>query len=147
MAQLYFSASTQGFYHSDIHKQMPGDVVPISKAEHDALLAAQSEGAQIIAGADGKPVAQARAEPALADRRRAKVDGIKQEAERRIEQVAPIWRQLNALRDDPASFDWSMIDAIRAASDALEQFVDAADEASLSTLNIGGDAHWPSPAN
>jgi hypothetical protein len=61
---LYFSAATGGFYHAAVHgESMPVDVVAITVETHEALLAAQAEGKQIIAGPDGQPLAAEREAP------------------------------------------------------------------------------------
>lgn len=55
---MFYSKSTGGFYSADIHGyNIPADAVEITKAEHAALLAAQSNGQVIEADAMGKPVA------------------------------------------------------------------------------------------
>jgi len=54
---MLFSKQTSGFYDRLIHTAIPTDAVEISAAEHAALLAAQSAGAVITAGADGTPKA------------------------------------------------------------------------------------------
>jgi len=56
---IYFSASTCGFYDSDIHgDRIPADAVEITREEHAALLAGQSADKRIAAGADGRPKLQ-----------------------------------------------------------------------------------------
>lgn len=55
---MYYSKSTNGFYSTQIHgSNMPADVVKITKAEHTALLAAQSQGKLITSDASGRPIA------------------------------------------------------------------------------------------
>jgi hypothetical protein len=54
----YHSPSTNAFYSSDIHgTRMPADVVEITHAEWESLLAEQSAGKQIVPGSHGHPVA------------------------------------------------------------------------------------------
>lgn len=56
---IYYSKSTSGFYDTDFSSYtLPSDVVEITKDEHDALLLAQSNGQEIVAGSDGKPITQ-----------------------------------------------------------------------------------------
>jgi len=62
--KLFYAASTGGFYASDIHDAIPVDAVEITAEQHAALLQAQSEGKQIVAGNDGYPVAVVPAPPA-----------------------------------------------------------------------------------
>ncbi len=61
---IYYSASTGGFYHTDIHKDIPPDAMEIAPEEHAALLDAQSAGREISASPDGRPKAAARLESA-----------------------------------------------------------------------------------
>jgi hypothetical protein len=54
--QISYSALTRGFYLAEIHgADIPEDAVPITESDHSALLAAQSQGAQIVPGPDGAP--------------------------------------------------------------------------------------------
>ena len=54
---MKYSASTGGFYDTDIHgDNIPADAVDIAAEEHAALLTGQSSGKRITADADGKPV-------------------------------------------------------------------------------------------
>ncbi len=56
---MFYSKSTSGFYDTAIHgDNIPADAVEITKAEHTALLAGQSEGKRIVPGAGGVPVLQ-----------------------------------------------------------------------------------------
>ena len=54
---IYFSKTTNGFYDSEIHATMPGDVVEISREDHQSLLTEQASGKQITANSAGYPVA------------------------------------------------------------------------------------------
>lgn len=61
---LYFSASTGGFYDSEIHgKAIPKGAVEITAADHAALLAAQADGKMIAADKQGNPIAIDRPAP------------------------------------------------------------------------------------
>jgi hypothetical protein len=52
----YFSKSTRGFYHSDLHTKIPGDVVELTDEEYKAILAEHYQtGHAIVGGPDGKP--------------------------------------------------------------------------------------------
>lgn len=55
---IHYSASTGGFYDSNIHKIIPDDAVSISNALHAELLAGQSQGSRIVQGEGGAPVLQ-----------------------------------------------------------------------------------------
>ncbi len=52
---LYYSATTGGFYDSDIHKTLPPDAVEISAQTHQTLLNANAQGGHIEANAQGYP--------------------------------------------------------------------------------------------
>jgi len=56
MTTYFYSASTGGFYTPDINPVMPVDAVEITEEYYQSLLAGQSEGKVIAAGAQGKPV-------------------------------------------------------------------------------------------
>jgi hypothetical protein len=53
----FYSKSTGGFYLTSVHKTMPPDVVEVSDDAHTALMAAQTSGKQIVADANGSPIA------------------------------------------------------------------------------------------
>ena len=54
---MHYSPSTQGFYLPAIHgDNILADAIEITDAEHQALLAGQSQGKIITADADGNPV-------------------------------------------------------------------------------------------
>lgn len=56
---MFYSKSTGGFYDLDINGTgMPADVVEISTAAYQSLMAGQCSGLQIVAGADGQPTLQ-----------------------------------------------------------------------------------------
>lgn len=53
---IFYSPSTGGFYDPDIHEDMPRDVVSITRARHQELLARQAMGEVIAPDADGQPI-------------------------------------------------------------------------------------------
>lgn len=54
---MFYSASNNGFYTVDIHGgNMPSDVVEIGDDNHQELIHAQTQGKQIVPGADGYPM-------------------------------------------------------------------------------------------
>ena len=59
----HYSPSVGGFLHSSLHAAVPPDAVPITDAEHAALLAGQSAGYVIAPGPDGAPTLTERAPP------------------------------------------------------------------------------------
>lgn len=147
----FFSASTGGFYDDKIHRALPADAVPISDQRHLELLEGQSSGKIISADASGAPrLLNPPARP-IAERRRLAIRFVKREAERRILAVAPIWRQLNDARDLPASAGdrrqaiearFAAIDAIRAASDAIEARIAGMGAADLAAFDPAADHLW-----
>jgi len=52
---IFYSASTGGFYDSDLHSVIPDDRVQITKDERAALISGESEGKVIVAGENGGP--------------------------------------------------------------------------------------------
>ncbi|KJZ51988.1 phage tail assembly chaperone [Pseudomonas marginalis] len=52
---IFYSASTGGFYDSDLHSVIPDDRVQITKDERAALISGESEGKVIVAGENGIP--------------------------------------------------------------------------------------------
>ncbi len=148
---LFYSASVGGFFDSDIHATLPGDAVPITAEEHAALLAGQREGKIIQADDRGRPVARAPKVPT--DMLRAHlVDLVKREAAHRIGRVAPMWRQLNDARDLPQATGaareaiearHAAIDAIRAASDLIEQQIASLGARALASFDPSTSDHWP----
>lgn len=54
---MLFAASTGGFYRRDLHgNAVPADAVPITDAEHRAMLAGTSAGQVIVATPGGRPL-------------------------------------------------------------------------------------------
>lgn len=143
MAILY-SASAQGFFDEAIHADLPADAVKISRARHAELLAAQATGATIVAADNGRPVIL-RLTTTLANRRAAAVLRVKRHAARLIDAFAPAWRQLNDLRaPSPAgAARFALVDAIRAASDAIEREIAAMSAVQIDALSIPDHAAWP----
>lgn len=135
---MFFSAATGGFYRPDA--KLPADAVEISDAAHARLLAGQAAGRAIVPGKGGKPV--------LADRvpmRAQLVAAIRREAARRIEAIAPAWRQLNDLRDPTpaAAARFAAIDAVRAASNLIEQDMAATEVPGLPAFPVVDHPLWP----
>ncbi|SDA21600.1 hypothetical protein SAMN03159340_01467 [Sphingomonas sp. NFR15] len=158
---LHWSPSTGHFYHAAIHgENVPDDAVTITEARHRVLLDGQRVGRKIIAGADGKPTLTAPVRATTTMLRQDAVIDIRVEARRRILAVASIERQSNdnavfALRalglDAPGTFDAALarrqrIDAIRAASNALEAKISTWAAAALGRLDVTDPAYWPAEA-
>lgn len=63
---MFYAASTGGFYDPAIHGDaIPQDATPITADQHADLIAAQAQGARIVAGPDGQPVAEWPAPPGI----------------------------------------------------------------------------------
>lgn len=141
---LYYSA-TRGFLTDSLHADIPDNAVPVSAADHLALLDGQSAGRAIVADRNGAPCLAPVVRPTLAQLRDRATIKIKREAVRRIDAIAPIWRQLNDQRDpsEAGAARFAAIDAIRAASDAIEQAVASASAKALAALDIANHPLWP----
>ncbi len=64
MNAMFYSKLTGGFYSREFNgENMPADVVEITEAEHQALLAGQNAGLRIAADVDGNPVLAAPLSP------------------------------------------------------------------------------------
>lgn len=143
-ATILWSASTRGFYLA-VSSQVPEDAVPVDARVHaDCMAQLAAGGALLCCPETGGPIAAAPVIPA-ADRRAALVRAIKAEAYRRIELVSPIWRQLNDLRvpTDEGAVRFSAIDAIRAASNAIEDLLTAAEDGALPGFPVATNPLWP----
>lgn len=121
---IKYSASSRGFFDSALHRDIPEDAVTVSSRRHAALLAGQANGHEIVPDARGRPQLRSLQPQTVEAAMAACVHAIRQEAARRIYQRFPVWKQLNALREnrDPGFHE---IDAIRAASNLIEQQLDA----------------------
>jgi hypothetical protein len=142
---LLWSPSTHGFYLPDISSQIPEDAVPVDASVHANCMAQLAAGGVLSCCPEtSAPIAAA---PVIAptERRAALVRAIKAEAYRRIGLVSPIWRQLNDLRmpNDEGSVRFSAIDAIRAASGAIEELVAAAEDDALPGFPVATNPLWP----
>lgn len=140
---IKYSASARGFFDSNLHRSIPEDAVTVTARRHAALLAGQAEGHEIVPDARGRPQLRSLLPPTTEAAKAACVHAIRQEAARRINQRLPVWKQLNALREnlDPGFHE---IDAIRAASDLIEQQVEELTEISaLQGFDIAACPLWP----
>ena len=155
---ISWSPSTGHFYHSEVHgTAIPEDAVRVTARRHAELLDGQRQGRSILVGANGKPTLSAIRKPTVDQLRTFAVADIKAEASRRILAVASIARQTNdnaifALRvlnlataeDFDAAFERrAAIDAIRAASNALEHKIATWSALALSSFDAADAAHWP----
>lgn len=53
---LYYSKTTNGFYHEELTPTLPSDAVAITEEVHQALLAGQAEGRVLTSDANGHPL-------------------------------------------------------------------------------------------
>lgn len=146
-ARIFYSASTRGF-HDPALGPVPIDAVSITTNRHAMLLEQQSAGGQIVPGPDGHPRIERPAGPTVAAQRARQIARVKREATRRIEIVAPLWRQLNDVRAPKsagARERFAAIDAIRAASDVIERAIAAMTGAQIAALDVAGHPAWPEP--
>lgn len=152
---MFFSSSTGGFYDPAINHDIPDDAVRISRERHGELIAGRAEGKVIVLDRKGRPMIR---EPRIgADQLRARaVASVKAEARRRILAVASLERQANdaasiaieafagAGTDLEGALDRRhRIDAIRAASNAIEAQIERMPAANLTAFNPSTHSLWP----
>ena len=161
--RTFYSPSTGGFYSQAIHgAAIPADAVRISRLRHQQLLEGQASGRAIIAR-DGKPVLATVAKPSLAELRTAATAQVKAEAARRILAIASLAQQSNdnatiaehalavaagATAPPPqdvqaAQLRRARINAVRAASNALEQIVGTMPASNLTAFDATAARFWP----
>lgn len=140
---IHFSASCNGFFDDAIHKTLPADAIAITAVRHRELLSAQEQGAS-IESREGRPAVR-RLVVTIGARRARLQRQVKREAARRIETIAPLWRQLNDQRaPSPAgAARFAAIDAIRATSDAIEAEIDQLGADALAAFAIADHPLWP----
>lgn len=155
---MFFSASTGGFYDPAINRDLPADAVQISRARHSELIAARAEGKVIAADRRGRPMIR---EPRIGveQLRSRAVAMVKAEARRRILAVASLERQANdnaaialaAFAGQAANIDEASaaldrrrrIDAIRAASNAIEAQIERMPATNLAAFDPSTHSLWP----
>ena len=98
-----------------------------------------------MADENGYPCLSKIPKPTIVDLRAALVRRVKREAARRIEAIAPIWRQMNDGRwptvEGTARF--AAIDAIRAASNTIEAEIAGASAKDLKAIDLANHPLWP----
>lgn len=62
-AQVYYSASTHGFYNSEINKNIPDDAVLITDDMYQSLMIDQEQGNLIVPSDNGMPTSQTQQAP------------------------------------------------------------------------------------
>ncbi|WP_395391511.1 hypothetical protein WBP07_12750 [Novosphingobium sp. BL-8A] len=142
---MFYSSSTGGFYNPIIHDDLPEDCIEITDEEYQGLLEGQAGGGTISACAEtGAPeVLTPTIDPATV--RTKLIASVKREASRRILNISPEWRQLNDLRapSDEANERFAAIDAVRAASNAIEAQIGDTSDDILPAFDIASDTLWP----
>lgn len=154
---MFYSPSTGGFYDPAIHRDVPTDAVAISRERYGELLAARSAGKLIASDRTGRPIVKARRFTVDELRQRA-IAAVKAEARRRILAVASLERQANdaasiaieafagAGTDLEGALDRRIrIDAIRAASNAIEAQIARMPAANLTDFDPSTHPNWPDP--
>ena len=152
---MFFSPSTGGFYDPAINRSLPDDAVRISNARYAELIAARSAGKRVVADPAGRPVIKA-AKLNLAQLRDGAVAAVKSEASRRILAIASLERQANdtasialeAFAGAGTDIDGALdrrarIDAIRAASNAIEAQVERMPAVNLAVFDPSTHTLWP----
>ncbi|RSU45815.1 hypothetical protein [Sphingobium yanoikuyae] len=152
---IFFSPGACAFFTPALHGDaVPADAVAITADAHRALIDGQSQGRAIIADDDGHPCLAPVVQPTLAQLRAQAIARTKREAARRIEAVAPLWRQMNDIRDrdagtatyaeaQAAAIRFAVIDAIRAASNAIEADIATATAKTLKAIDLAAHPLWP----
>ncbi|MEG3182124.1 hypothetical protein [Sphingomonas sp. LT1P40] len=156
---MFFSATTGGFYDPAVNTAIPTDAVRVTRHRHAELLAARSAGQRIVADAKGRP--QIRPVKVTLDQHRAAaVRAVKDEARRRILAIASLERQANdnaALALAAGFIELSTeglaardrrvrINAIRAASNAIEAIITTMPASNLTAFDAAAHPLWPKDA-
>lgn len=149
----FFSPSTGGFYTKEIHgRNIPQDAVEVSARKHAKLMLAQSEGHEIVATRSGVTSRPLMPSGELAMTRA--IHRTKRAARRKILAVASLERQSNdnatLALGTPGAEDYMAarerrrkIDAIRAASNAIEGYLSGLASEALAAFNPALSDLWP----
>lgn len=126
-------------------KMAPEGAVEISDQRHGELLEAQAEGRAITADARGRPVVARRTRPAASALRAELAVAVRREAAARIRAISPEWRQMNDLREptEEGAIRFARVDAIRAASNAIEELAARLPAADLAGFPVATHTLWP----
>lgn len=142
---IFYSSSARAFFSNDLHGDaIPSDAVPITADLYRGLLDGQSKGAAIVAARDGRPRLRW-PRMSMDERRAGLIRAVKREASRRIDAIAPVWRQLNDQRvpSEDGAARFAAIDAVRAASGSIEAEVASAPDDALAAFDIAVHPAWP----
>lgn len=154
----YYDPKSGAFFDRAIHGALiPKNSRPLSAKRYRALIDGRAAGDRIVADAKGNPSLEAPAAPSADAMRAALIARIKREAGRRIEAIAPLWRQINDLSvlagvlppeaDEKAEAGQRRraIEALRARSNQIELLLENLVADQLAAFDPRDDAHWPSP--
>ena len=67
---------------------------------------------------------------------------VKTEARKRIDAIAPLWKQMNAARENPSDAIFSEIDVIRKKSNMIEAHLDTLTDAEAGAYDIENSPIW-----
>lgn len=141
MTMLY-SPAAGGFFDPALEYPggLPADGIAITPAHHAQLLDGLASGQQITVTRAGRVVLVS-----PPPSRAALLRAIKHEAARRIEAIAPLWRQLNDARapTPQSAARFAAIDAIRGASALIEQDLAATADKGLRGFPVADHPLWP----
>lgn len=153
---MFFSPSTGGFYDPAIHCDLPDDAIRITRRHYVELVEGRATGQEIVQDRSGK-LGLRLPKQGLAELRDLATRIVKSEARRRILAIASLERQANdaaalamATWSDPspearAALDRrKAIDAIRAASNAIEAVIARMPAANLKAFDASTHPLWPS---
>jgi len=150
---IRYSAATGGFYHTDLHAEIPADAVTVSARRHAALIDAQAAGGRIVADSRGRPIV-ATDRVTIDQARSAAAAAIRRETRRRILAIASLERQSNdtaaiALAALGGGGDTAeaiarreAIEAVRARGRASRAELDTMTAAKLAAFDPAAEAHW-----
>jgi len=126
-------------------KAAPKGAIKITTTRHAQLLDAQAQGRQIGADNRGRPVIARKHEPSGQALRAQLRTAIQREAAARIRAISPEWQQLNDLREpnEAGAIRFARIDAVRAASNAIEELAMLLLAADLAAFPVAAHTLWP----
>lgn len=156
MTSIRYSATTGGFYHDDVHADIPADAVRVSAAAHARLMRAQQDGGRIVPIGARPSIARDDMLPIDEQRHRA-LQLIDAAARTRILSIASLEQQSNdnaalaiaalsgALSDQAsAALDRrTRIEAIRSAAAAARVMIADSDAAALAAFDATAAHLWP----
>lgn len=135
---MFYSPATGHFHDSD-WGDVPDDAVRIDPARHSELVDGIHSGSTIAMRA-GQPVLVA---PKAGAELLQQI--VRQEARKRILAIAPVWKQINDLRSpsEQGALRFRRIDAVREASERIEQQLDELAAGSPGRELIENHPFWP----